>query len=134
MKVRYMEICPKCANMKLGQPCKFCNVEKIPTDITQEDYWQLSNKEQNELVEHYIETLIKDTYDPEARKYREENEIPTSQRGGLSGRRAKCPSCGSRSLSKISTVKKAAKVGLFGIFGAGDLGKTYRCNKCGVRF
>lgn len=45
-----------------------------------------------------------------------------------------CPYCKSTSLTKISTVKKAGKVALFGIFGAGDIGKTYKCNKCGCRF
>lgn len=45
-----------------------------------------------------------------------------------------CPACNSTKLTKISAAKKATKIGLFGIFGAGDLGKTYQCNNCGVKF
>lgn len=133
MGVTYVIICPKCANFGMGKRiCEFCNIERIPTETEFDDFYDMPKKERNELVEHYIETLIKDTYDPEARKYREENYKPVTMHS--TGRKAKCPSCGSRSLSKISSVKKAAKVGLFGIFGAGDIGKTYKCNNCGVRF
>lgn len=46
----------------------------------------------------------------------------------------KCPICGSTNLSKISTLTKAAKISAFGIYGTGDVGKTYKCNHCGVRF
>lgn len=46
----------------------------------------------------------------------------------------KCPICGSTRLTKISTLTKAAKISAFGIYGAGDVGKTYKCNNCGVKF
>lgn len=46
----------------------------------------------------------------------------------------KCPICGSTRLTKISTLTKAAKISAFGIYGAGDIGKTYKCNNCGVKF
>lgn len=46
----------------------------------------------------------------------------------------KCPICGSTNLTKISTLTKAAKISAFGIYGAGDVGKTYKCNHCGVKF
>ena len=45
-----------------------------------------------------------------------------------------CPVCHSTSLSKISNVGKVAKIGVFGIYGAGDLGKTWKCNSCGMKF
>lgn len=46
----------------------------------------------------------------------------------------KCPICGSTNLKKLSVFGKVAKVKMFGIFGAGDLGKTYKCEDCGVKF
>lgn len=46
----------------------------------------------------------------------------------------KCPICGSTRLTKISALTKAAKISAFGIYGAGDIGKTYKCNNCGVKF
>lgn len=46
----------------------------------------------------------------------------------------KCPICGSTNLKKLSVFGKVAKVKMFGIFGAGDLGKTYKCGDCGVKF
>lgn len=46
----------------------------------------------------------------------------------------KCPSCGSTDLKKISVPGKVLKVKLFGLLGTGDLGKTYKCNNCGVKF
>lgn len=45
-----------------------------------------------------------------------------------------CPICHSTSLSKISNLGKVVKVGALGILGAGDLGKTWKCNSCGVKF
>lgn len=46
----------------------------------------------------------------------------------------KCPICGSTNLKKLSVFGKVAKVKMFGIFGAGNLGKTYKCEDCGVKF
>lgn len=45
-----------------------------------------------------------------------------------------CPVCHSTMLSKISNVGKVVKVGAFGILGAGDIGKTWKCNSCGLKF
>ena len=45
-----------------------------------------------------------------------------------------CPVCHSTSLSKISNVGKGMKVVAFGILGAGDIGKTWKCNSCGIKF
>lgn len=46
----------------------------------------------------------------------------------------KCPICGSTDLSKITATKKAGKAVLFGLFAAGDMSKTWKCNKCGSKF
>lgn len=46
----------------------------------------------------------------------------------------KCPVCGSKDLKRITVVGKVAKVKMFGLLGAGDLGKTYKCNNCGMKF
>lgn len=45
-----------------------------------------------------------------------------------------CPVCGSHSVKKISAVGKYGKVYAFGLLGADTLGKTYKCNVCGVKF
>lgn len=46
----------------------------------------------------------------------------------------KCPICGSTDLSKITATQKAGKAVLFGLFAAGDMSKTWKCNKCGSKF
>lgn len=45
-----------------------------------------------------------------------------------------CPVCHSTSLSKISNIGKGMKIAAFGILGAGDIGKTWKCNSCGLKF
>ena len=46
----------------------------------------------------------------------------------------KCAICGSTDLSKITATQKAGKAVLFGLFAAGDMSKTWKCNKCGSKF
>lgn len=87
-------------------------------------------------VEHYGDNHpeLKDSPEFDEQAYqRRINWVPIEY-GNDSNNKPKCPSCQSTNLSKISSVGKAAKIGLFGIFGAGDIGKTYRCNNCGVKF
>ena len=46
-----------------------------------------------------------------------------------------CPSCGSVDVSKIGTGTKIAKTAAFGIVGAmSDVGKIWKCNKCGNKW
>ena len=125
----FMGICPKCAWFKGRRQCSWCNEKMIVTETTIDDVMQMSEKEQKELIEHYIETLIKDTYDPEARAYREANEESVwahhVQNNSLS-----CPYCKSSNVSKISTLNRAFSVSLFGL-ASSKIGKTHKCNNCG---
>ena len=66
-----------------------------------------------------------------SRRFREQQQISKQH---STPNIPKCPSCGSTNLTKLSTAGKVAKISFFGIFGAGNLGKTYKCNNCGVKF
>lgn len=125
----YMHICPKCAWFKFRRVCDFCNEKMIPTETEFNEVMEMSDKQEEEIIEHYIQTLIKDTYSPEAREYREKNEksafadyVPNNQ--------LKCPHCGSTNISKIGVVNRAVSVGLLGL-ASDKIGKTHKCNKCG---
>lgn len=46
-----------------------------------------------------------------------------------------CPSCGSVDVNKIGTVTKVTKTAAFGVVGAmSDVGKTWKCCKCGTKW
>lgn len=132
-KIIYMCICPKCASFKVGKVCPFCKVERLPTEITIEESMKLTDKQEEELINHYIETLIKDTYDPEARKYREENEEDVWS-GYVHESAVSCPYCQSTNVKKISGLSKAGSVALWGIFASGKVSKQWHCNSCGSDF
>ncbi len=70
----------------------------------------------------YIESLSRRYHKQQLQSQQSNSNVP------------KCPSCGSTNLTKLSTAGKVAKISFFGIFGAGNLGKTYKCNNCGVKF
>lgn len=127
-----MCICPKCAWFKGRRNCDFCNIQMIITDTTIDEVMEMSDKQEKELINHYIETLIKDTYNPKAREYREKNEqsvwadyVPKSL--------AKCPTCQSTNLKKITVTSKAMNTALFGLFGTKRY-KTFHCNTCGYEW
>ena len=71
---RPMKICPKCALFVMNPTCAFCKVPMVITDITAKESLHMPSKQREELINHYIETLIKDTYDPKIREEREEWE------------------------------------------------------------
>ena len=128
-----MSICPKCGNFKMMTTC--CNIPSVKTELPFMEYLDMSDNERDKYVNHCIETLIKDTYDPEAAEYRKNNQKPVNF--GKSGivNKPKCPTCKSTNLKKISVSTRAVKTSLFGIFGAmDDAGKTYKCNNCGSKF
>lgn len=128
----YMQICPKCAWFKARIKCEFCNYQMLPTETSLSESMQLTDKQKEELINHYIETLIKDTYDPKAKEEREKNEIPVFA-NYIPDNRPKCPTCGSNNISKISTTKRLITTGLFGL-ASSDIGKTMKCNKCGYKW
>lgn len=130
-----MCICPKCAWFKGRRKCDFCNIQMIVTDTTIDEVMEMSDKQEKELINHYIETLIKDTYDPNARKYREASEAnePSLWADYVSESLAKCPTCQSTSLKKITVTSKAMNTALFGLFGT-KRHKTFHCNNCGYEW
>lgn len=124
-----MAICPKCAWFKGRRKCKFCNEQMIITETTVEESMSMSDKQEKELVNHYIETLIKDTYDTKAREFREANEqsvwadyVPESI--------AKCPTCQSTNVQKIGTGERVASVAMLGVFSK-KINKSFKCKNCG---
>ncbi len=135
-KVWYMSICPKCAWFKFAGKCRFCETEMIQTETTFDESMKLKlgSKEREELIDHYIETLIKDTYDPEARKYREANENVNPFAGYVQKDELSCPYCHSTNVKKISGLSKAGSVALWGVLAAGKVSKQWHCNSCGSDF
>ena len=122
-------ICPKCANFKIAGTCPFCNVQCVETDITRDEYWAMSERQKEELINHFIETLIKDTYDPKAREYREANEhapfwnyVPESK--------PTCPTCHSQNVQRISGIERGASVIGFGLL-SNKINKSFKCRSCG---
>ena len=125
-----MRICPKCAWLKARKISDFCNEQMVLTESLVEETMKMSDKQKGELINHYIETLIKDTYDPEARAYREANDsyVPFTY---YDLDKPTCPSCGSTRISQIGTVSRAVSVGIFGL-ASSKIGKTHKCNNCGA--
>lgn len=145
---------------KAGDECLTCNKgEYIGTGISEEEYNEnYKYKSEYPTIEEVDEAFRKDHFygkldgllDEECvaiRKYKETPEAKAIREAKYEADKKamqeekeaklygpKCPACGSRNLKKLSAVGKAAKVGTFGIFGAGNLGKTYKCNNCGVKF
>ena len=131
MSVSYMSICPKCANFKMMSNC--CGVNAIKTDTTFEEAMRLSDKQEEDLINHYIETLIKDTYDRKAREYREANEKHPFD-GYVPDNRVTCPYCKSYNTSKITIANKVVHTSIFGVWSMGRNTKNYHCNNCGSDF
>lgn len=121
--------CPKCLKSVFRtdeyERCPLCKVEMINSI-------QGTFKEVYGYGDNHPELKNSPEFDEQAYQ-RRINWVPIEY-GNDSNNKPKCPSCQSTNLSKISSVGKAAKIGLFGLFGAGDIGKTYKCNNCGVRF
>lgn len=101
----------------------------LPTETSLKEAMQLTDKQEEELINYYIETLIKDIYDPKAREEREANERPAFA-DYVPDNRPKCPTCGSTNISKIGTLNRMFSVGMFGL-ASSKIGKTHKCNNCG---
>jgi len=104
----------------------------IITDTTIEEVMEMSDKQEKELINHYIETIIKNTYDPKAREYREKNEQPVWA-DYVPESTAKCPTCKSTNLKKITATSKVMNTAIFGLFGT-KRHKTFHCNNCGYEW
>lgn len=134
-----MRICPKCGNFQGRINCWFCDIPTIETPSWFKDTFRLSDAEEKELVDHYIETLIKDTFDQKAYENRIANTEPWKPRW-VNGKdtledsnKTKCPYCQSTNTKKISTASRAFSVGLFGL-ASKKIGKQWHCNGCGSDF
>jgi len=125
----YMHICPRCAWFKGRIKCDFCNQQMLPTETALTEAMKLTDKQEEELINHYIETLIKDTYDPKAREEREANEKPVFA-GYVPDSSPKCPTCQSTNIRKMSGLESGASIVLFGLFSK-KINKTFKCNNCG---
>ena len=128
-KTIYLSICPKCASFKVNTKCPFCNIDRIKTNISIDESMEMNDKQEEELINHYIETLIKDTYDPKAREYRENNEKPVFA-GYVPDNKVTCPYCKSTNTSKITISSKAVHTAVFGIWSMGRNAKEFHCNNC----
>ena len=108
----------------------------IETNIDWDEFDIMKNISENpDFIFKMMELKKNDIIEYETKMSQFRNQIgEKEQQKKAQANTVTCPSCKSTNLSKISSAKKAAKVGLFGIFGAGDIGKTYKCNNCGVRF
>lgn len=139
------DICVKCLQGKfIGTGVDYHEASKIV-----EEEYETTNKTYPSMQE--IDELLRKKYfygklDQQssqsaisARKQAESPEVieEANRRWIQQGKESagpKCPICGSTNLKKLSVFGKVAKVKMFGIFGAGDLGKTYKCESCGVKF
>lgn len=127
-----MAICPKCAWFKARRKCDFCNIQMIPTETTVEESMSMSDKQKKELINFYIETLIKDTYDPKAREYQEANRQSVFA-DYVPDTKPTCPTCKSTNIEKISVGKKVFGGAMFGLFSS-DVRKTMHCKNCGYKW
>lgn len=128
--------------------CEVCSekLREVPVEyLTSSGLLFVSQDKRKEFIETVIKTAPE--FDPNLFEQHEHilNEKKSSlkeqidmeiaaNRGDEKNEKICCPICGSRKLSRISNVKKVAKVYAFGIFGVGDLGRTWKCNHCGVKF
>ena len=109
--------------------CKYCNTQRVKTDTTFSESMKLTDKEKEDLINHYIETLIKDTYDPKTREEREANEKHPFD-GYVPDDSPKCPTCQSTNIRKMSGIERGASIATFGLFSK-KINKTFKCNGCG---
>lgn len=132
--------------MKPNKKCSSCGIGRyVETGIEHEDACNIIEKEYDINLGNYSFTEKEEFFrkkffyghsfdhsTPKAIKRRLTWEQNCTQSQNVNTPR--CPSCGSTNLSHISTTQKIVKVGVFGRLGTGDLGKTYKCNNCGVKF
>lgn len=128
-----MSICPKCASFKVKILCDYCNMKRIETETPLEEFMKMPEKQREELIDHYIETLIKDTYDPKIRKEREAHDVSTYSGFVVPQNVPTCPTCGSTRVERISIGKKVFGGAMFGLFSS-DVRNTMHCRNCGAKW
>ena len=158
-------ICPKCADIcpNVGYRnsngiCKYCNVSLIKTDVSYDELFYRTHKEdysvdkdqERILANKYGNFQFSETaYDERKRKIREENEAikRRSQASNSSATSSsfssatqqsttnipKCPTCGSTNIKKISATSKVVGAGLFGLFSK-TARSQFECKDCGYKW
>lgn len=129
-----LSICPKCASIKVQKYCDYCKVNHIAIPITLNES---INFDKTDLENQYINTLIKDTFDPKAREKRIKIEkelfVRPKSVEPIVQNKPKCPTCGSTNIYKITSIDRAMSFSFWG-FGSSKLGKTMGCNNCGYKW
>jgi hypothetical protein len=138
-------ICKNCGNIlyfttQENKNCSCGNPDFVCLDINHKDFYYSSQSEKDKLIrdklnlseEQYeeikkewetIRARVNDEYYAQKlEKIREKNQNAP-----------KCPTCGSKNVSKISTGKKAVGFGIFGVFSS-NFGKTMQCKNCGYKW
>lgn len=101
------------------------SIPKCPTcgsTISEELLNEILLKEDKKRREEEIrQSRMKAQTTVAARELEQQNEI------------AKCPTCNSTDIEKISMVGKITSVSVFGL-ASNNIGKTFKCNKCGYKW
>ncbi len=142
----YCKRCALIANVNaVGSKCPVCEItfEQVPREyLTSKGFMfdsQAAKKEFEDTIinsEDFNKAAYERRDDVIARKKKEKqkevDEKVKLYKSSLPEK--KCPVCHSLALEKISNMGKVVKVSTLGILGAGDIGKTWRCNSCGLKF
>lgn len=107
--------------------CPKCNTKYFDTDFyCLKDKYRLINCNDNELTN---EDIIKEKY------HNDKINNPNKYGHFASNTNTpKCPICKSINIHKISKTNKVGSATFFGLFSLGYLGKTFKCNSCGMKF
>lgn len=126
-------------------PCNWCGhpYDEYLSDITSQDYINLSCEEMGKTKNEILENVIKKSpkfsqYALEKRLVDQEAYNKKSIKQARSGNynstpKVSCPYCNSSNTSKISTGSRMASVGMLGLFSK-KLGKQWHCNNCNSDF
>ncbi len=148
--------CPVCGDvtdtetlslMQMEKKCLYCGAALQGTGKNRRYYtekafstYELGSKNfpqyADEMIrkEVYYDNPLFDKAKCEQRE-KEERERIARNRAGLNplDNVPKCPTCGSRNLSRLSGVGMITMFGGFGVTD-GNAGKTFKCNNCGYRW
>ena len=94
----------------------------------------------NDIAKEYIMNAqrkfsVDDTYEKNTSLQLNVEEKNTNDEifSDINNNRPKCPTCNSTDIEKISMVGKITSVSVFGL-ASNNIGKTFKCNKCGYKW